>query len=122
VVERFFAQSATSEILRVISTSPTDVQPVFDIIAENAVKVCGAEVATVTRFDGEWVHLAAIYGSSASGTDILRRAFPMHPSAAGGAARAIRDRAIVHIPDVLSDPDYRIQEVALTGARPGCAR
>jgi two-component system NtrC family sensor kinase len=38
----------------------------------------------------------------------------MHPSAAGGAARAIRNRAVVHIPDVLSDPDYRIQEVALT--------
>src|SRR6516165_3915281 len=53
-------QTATSEILRVISRSPTDVQPVFDIIAESAVRLCEGQAATVTRFDGEWIHLGAI--------------------------------------------------------------
>ena len=106
-------QTAMSEILRVISSSPTDLQPVFDIIAESAVKLCDAEVATVTRFDGELVHLGATYGSSVEGIAALQRAFPMPPSAASGAARAIRDRAIVHIPDVTRDADYRIHDAAL---------
>ena len=89
--------NATSEVLDVISRSPTHLQPVFDIIAESAVRLCKAEVATVTRFDGEWVHIDAIHGSSAVGVKALCRTFPMRPGGAGGAARAIRDRAIVHI-------------------------
>src|SRR5712692_5647556 len=67
--------TATSEILRAISSSPTDIQPVFDIIAESAVRLCGAEASTVTRFDGEWVHLVAVYGSSPEGVDAVRRAY-----------------------------------------------
>jgi two-component system, NtrC family, sensor kinase len=108
-------QTATSEILQVISSSPTDLQPVFDIIAESAVKLCGAEAGLVTRFDGEWVEVKAMYGSSSAGTDALRRTFPMRPSGAGAAVRAIRDRAIAHIPDVLDDREYNIQEAAVAG-------
>jgi PAS domain S-box-containing protein len=114
VTEALEQQTATSEILRVISSSPTDLQPVFDIIAESATALCEAEVCTVTRFDGEWVHVGAIFGSSTAGVDALRHTFPMRPSGAGGAARAIRDRAVVHIPDVLADDEYRIQDTALT--------
>ena len=61
-------------------------------------------MVTVTRFDGELIHLGAIRGSSPAGVDALRHTFPMPPSAAGAPARAIRDRAIVHIPDVTTDP------------------
>jgi GAF domain-containing protein/CheY-like chemotaxis protein len=107
-------QTATSDILQVISRSPTHIQPVFDIIAERAVTLCAAEVVTVTRFDGDLVHVGAIRGSSPEGVEALRRTFPMPPSGAGGAARAIRDRAIVHIPDVVSDEEYRIQNTAIT--------
>ena len=60
------AQAATNEILRVISMAATDPQPVLDLIAESATKLCGAEVCTVTRFDGEWVHLDAVFGSNCS--------------------------------------------------------
>jgi signal transduction histidine kinase len=113
LAEALEQKTAASEILRVISQSPTDVQPVFDAIAESAVRLCDAEAATVTRFDGEWVHIGAIYGLSAARSDALRGTFPMRPSGAGGAARAIRDRAIVHIPDVLSDQEYEIQQTAM---------
>jgi GAF domain-containing protein len=113
VTEALEQKTAASEVLRVISQSPTDVQPVFDAIAESAVRLCDAEAATVTRFDGEWVHIGAIYGLSAARSDALRGTFPMRPSGAGGAARAIRDRAIVHIPDVLSDQEYEIQQTAM---------
>jgi GAF domain-containing protein len=113
LAEALEQKAAASEILRVISQSPTDVQPVFDAIAESAVRLCDAEAATVTRFDGEWVHIGAIYGLSAARSDALRGTFPMRPSGAGGAARAIRDRAIVHIPDVVSDQEYEIQQTAM---------
>src|SRR5262245_33138168 len=90
-------QAATAEILRVLSRSPTDLQPVFDIIAQSAVRLCGAQVGVVTRFDGEWVHLGASHGPNAAGIEAARRTYPMRPTGAGGAARAIRDRAVVHI-------------------------
>ena len=108
------AQAATSEILRVISKAASDPQPVFDLIAESATKLCGAEVCTVTRFDGEWVHLDAIFGSNSAGIQALRRAFPMQPSDAGGAARAIHQCAVIQIPDVRTDPHYKIQDAALS--------
>src|SRR5215831_12721941 len=108
------AQAATSEILRVISIAATDPQPVFDLIAESATKLCGGEVCTVTRFDGELVHLDSIFGSNSAGVEALRRTFPMQPSDAGGAARAIHQCAVVQIPDVRVDPYYKIQDAALT--------
>ena len=108
------AQAATNEILRVISTAAMDPQPVFDLIAESATKLCGAEVCTVTRFDGELVHLDAIFGSNSPGVEALRCTFPMQPSDSGGAARAIHQCAVIQIPDVREDPHYKIQEAALT--------
>src|SRR5262249_25765885 len=107
-------QTATSDILGVISRSPTDIQPVFDIIAERAVSLCEAEVVTVTRFAGELLHVGAIRGSSPEGVEALRRTFPMPPSGAGGAARAGRDRAIAPIPDGVSEQEYRTQKPAIT--------
>src|SRR5262245_25310095 len=91
----------------------SDPQPVFDLIAESATKLCGGEVCTVARFDGEWVHLDAIFGSNSAGIEALRRTFPMQPSDAGGAARAIHQCAVIQIPDVRADPHYRIQDAAL---------
>jgi GAF domain-containing protein len=106
-------QTATSEILQVISSSPTDLQPVFDIIAESAAKLCRAEVSVVTRYDGEWVELEAVYGSSSAGTDALRQAYPMRPTGALAAVRAIRDCTIAHIPDVLVGEAHGIPETAV---------
>src|SRR5262249_7419604 len=79
-------QTATSEILRVISSSPTDVQPVFESIARSAKELCEAEFSTVFRFDGKLLHLAAHWGWSLAGVDALRREFPTvpHRSSAGG--------------------------------------
>jgi GAF domain-containing protein len=113
LTEALEQQTATSEILQVISSSPTDLQPVFDIIAESAVKLCGAEVGLVTRFDGELVSIGAVYGTSEAGLDAMRRVYPMPPSAAATGARAVRDCAIAHIPDVLAEEGYSVHEAAL---------
>src|SRR5262245_2654511 len=57
-------QTATSEILRVISQSQTDVQPVFDTIVRNAVRLCSAHIGAVYGFDGQALHLLAHYNFS----------------------------------------------------------
>jgi two-component system, NtrC family, sensor kinase len=77
VTEALGQQTATSEILRVISGSPMDVQPVFEIIAERAMKLCDAEVGVVSRLAGELIQAAAIRSGTPEDTETVRRAFPM---------------------------------------------
>ena len=69
-------QTATTEVLKVISESPTDVQPVFDIIAERAALLTGAPYCLVLRFDGEWLHLASLYGVNPQGRQALSQVWP----------------------------------------------
>jgi GAF domain-containing protein len=102
-------QTATSEILRVISQSQTDVQPVFETMAANALRLCDARFSAIFRFDGELIHLAALHNLNPEGTAAIRDAFPMPPGRSGGAARAILTRSIVHIPDVREDSEYVLQ-------------
>jgi GAF domain-containing protein len=86
VTEALEQQTATSEILRVISGSPTDVQPVFDAVARNAATLCQAQFCHVFRFDGTLLHIAAHYGLSPEGLKALRSRYPAapgHGSAAG---------------------------------------
>ena len=108
LTEALEQQTATSNILRVISQSPTDVQPVFDTIAVAALKLCNASSAVVTRFDGELIRLAALANVSTEGADSLRRRYPRPPGRDTANARAILTRTVVAIPDVLEDVDYEI--------------
>ena len=99
-------QTATSEILRVISQSRTDVQPVFDTIVSAAFKLCEAASANVFTFDGELVHLAAVRNINTEYVEIMRRSYPRPTGRQTGACRAIMTRSVIAIPDVLADADY----------------
>jgi GAF domain-containing protein len=99
-------QTATSEILRVISQSPTDVQPVFDTIVRSAVQLSGARFGALHRFDGERLHLAAHHNLTPEALQALRAAYPMQPSRTHVSGRAVLDRAVAVIEDVLEDADY----------------
>jgi GAF domain-containing protein len=112
LTESLEQQTATSEVLRVISSSPTDVQPVFDTIARKALDLCLAHTSAVYRFDGELVHLVAGHSLSPEGIESLRRVFPMPPGRGAAVARAVLSRAIVYIPDIREDPGFRLQAVA----------
>jgi two-component system, NtrC family, sensor kinase len=113
LTETLEQQTATGEILRVISSSLTDVQPVFDTIAANALTLCGATWSAVVRFDGEMIELASLHNvSDPAGVEALRRAFPRPPSRRGATDRAILTRAIAHIPDVREDPEYQLHALA----------
>src|SRR5262249_8782387 len=105
-------QTATSEILRVISSSPTDPQPVFETIAATALRLCNAKLCTVFKFDGKLIHLVALHQVSTEGAAAYRDAYPAPPGRAGGTHRAILTRRIVHIPDVREDPEYELQALA----------
>jgi signal transduction histidine kinase/putative methionine-R-sulfoxide reductase with GAF domain len=105
-------QTATSGILRVISSSPTDIQPVFDAIAASAVRLCGARIATVFRFDGELIHLIAHHGYTPEALELPRGLFPAPPHAGSVTGRAIMNRAVVHIEDALADGTYPYQDFA----------
>ena len=106
-------QTATSEILGVISRSPTDVQPVFDTIADTAVRLCAGTFATVVRYDGEVVHIEALASSwKREEADAIRRLYPMSPSRGTIASRAVLVRDVVNIPDVQEDAEYAIRDVA----------
>ena len=96
-------QTATSEILRVISSSPTDVQPVFDVIVEQACRLCDAVVANAVRIDGDLMHNMAAFGFTPEAQAVVRRSFPMLPSRATMSGRAILDRAVVASEDASID-------------------
>jgi PAS domain S-box-containing protein len=107
-------QTATSEVLRVISSSPTNVQPVFDAIAESSVRLCGGQFSFVVRFDDKVMDFASCCGLSAEGLEAFRRLLPMPATEDTTSGRAILRRAVVEIPDVQADPAYGVQGLAKT--------
>jgi len=114
VSEALEQQTATSEILRVISSSPTDVQPVFDTIIRSAATLCSATFGNVQRFDGEFMHLVAHYSHSPEWLASMQQLYPRRPDRTQSASRAVLSRGVVHVPDVLEDPEYQ-HDLALTG-------
>ena len=113
-------QTATSEVLKVISRSPNDLQPVFQTIGVRAEKLCGAEVSVIAITDSDQIRLVSIHGMSPEGVEAVRRAFPMNRNEETMTARAIRTSMICHVPDVLSDPLYQNKQVARTSGYRGC--
>jgi two-component system, NtrC family, sensor kinase len=105
VTEALEQQTATSEILGVISSSPTDVQPVFDAIVQSAVKLCDGLFSAVFRFEGERLHWVAHFQFTSAGLEAVQRTYPMPLSRSAVAARAIMERAVVHVPDIEKDPE-----------------
>jgi two-component system, NtrC family, sensor kinase len=110
-------QTASAEILRVISGSPTDVQPTFDAIAASATKLCRATSSGTYRFDGSLIHLVAHNGRTPAEVDAIQRTFPLPPSRGSITARAILTRAVVHVRDIAADSEYTQQSIALSGMR-----
>jgi two-component system, NtrC family, sensor kinase len=97
-------QTATAEVLAVVGSSPTDVQPVFDAIVESARRLLGGFSSGVFRLVGDEIHLAALTSTTPSGDTALRRAFPRPLSHFSTAGEAIRTRTPVVLTDLETDP------------------
>ncbi len=108
-------QTATSDILRVISRSQTDVQPVFDAILDSAVRLLRGYSGLVTRIAGDQIELAALTSTDGAGDAVTRAVFQQSHQSDGPHAQAMRDRAPISIADAQTDP--RVPEAVRTNAR-----
>ncbi len=112
--EALETQTATSDILNVIASSPSDVQPVFDAIAQRACALTEAAYGWVFRYDGELIHVASDWGVNPQGAGAARHAFPMPAGNGSITARAVRDGVVVNVADVLDmeEAEYSVRPVA----------
>src|SRR5262245_55496749 len=120
LTESLEQQTATSDVLRVISSSPADIQPVLETIGERAEKLCDAEISLVSLVDGELIRLASIHGLTEAGVEATRRLYPIRRTDEAITARAIRTRSVCHVADVLSDPQYQYKDHARISGYRGC--
>src|SRR5262249_16934517 len=110
-------QTATSEVLSVISSSPANIQPVLDVIGERAEKLCEAETSVVSIVEGELIRLASIHGVTEAGMEAVGRVYPMRLTDETVRAGAIRTRSVCHVADVLSDPIHPKGAARVSGFR-----
>ena len=99
-------QAATAEILRVISASPADAQPVFDAIARHAQRLFDAPYGSVARYIDGMLHLAAFTTTSAAGDESLRKLFPATVTGQGALGKAVLSGEPAWISDIETDPGY----------------
>jgi GAF domain-containing protein len=110
-------QTATAEILKVISGSPTDTGPVFEVIVRNAADLCGGLFANVFRFDGVMLHFLASSSTKLEMLELLRRQYPMRPNRSQISGRTILEKTVVRMEDALNDPDYDRRHATTGGWR-----
>jgi GAF domain-containing protein len=99
-------QTATSDVLKVISSSPDSLQPVLDVIVETSRHLCGTETSTIFLLKNEKFHIAAASGAMPEYLAFLQANPIAFDQPGSSTARAARDKRTVHIPDIGADPEF----------------
>ncbi|MGZ5261935.1 MAG: GAF domain-containing protein, partial [Burkholderiales bacterium] len=107
-------QTATSEVLNVISRSPNELQPVLDAILQTAGRLCEAEYACFFKLQDGKYHVAASNNAEAAYIKFLSE-HPISPDRTSCVGRAASERRAVHMPDCLADPEYKSHEYQRVG-------
>lgn len=107
-------QTAISEVLNVISRSPSDVQPVLDVIIQTAVRLCGADAGVITRERNGQFFRSGVVGLSPDFVELVKRE-PVELSRGTVTGRALLDGKVVHLLDAAADPDYTFTEAQKLG-------
>jgi two-component system NtrC family sensor kinase len=112
-------QTATSDILKVIASSPSDVQPVFDVIVERAVQLCGGRMGRVYRYDDGMIHMVAGQGLSLPGLSKVQEVFPRPAADDTTAGLVTRSRQANFVTDIETDsvPALSRQMIEALGTR-----
>ena len=107
LTEALEQQTATAEVLQVISSSPGDLEPVFATMLEKAVRICDADFGNIFRYDSDGLlHLIASYNTPSAFADLRRRS-PLRPSAnLDTLSRAVATKTVVHTADLATEPAY----------------
>ncbi len=105
LVEALERQTATSEVLKVISSSPGELEPVFQSMLANAVRVCGAKFGVMSRREGSAFRVLATYGAPPALAEQRRREPLVQPTPGHNLERLVQTMDVVHVPDILADPE-----------------
>lgn len=104
--ERIDHQAATLDVLKAMSASPGDPQPVFDLIVRRARNLCNSMMAGLVEYDGRLAHLRSWHGVTPGTMATYERAFPMTPTRETNVCRAILDKHIAHVRDLDADSGF----------------
>src|SRR4051812_23102678 len=105
-------QTATAEVLKVIASSPSDVQPVFEAVAERTMDLLDCWSVIVISYDGEQLHFGAACGALPETVHALRQMFPQRPGPDTAVGRCILERAVINSADLQADPSPQMREIA----------
>src|SRR5262249_17543723 len=104
LTEALEQQTATSEVLQVISSSPGELEPVFETMLANATRLCGAKFGTLNLYDGEAFHIVAVHNVPSPFAAIRPQPFLPHPRS--GHGEIVRTKRAVQIEDIRAMPPY----------------
>ena len=99
-------QTATSEVLQVISSSPGELTPVFEAMLANAVRICEAKFGTMFLREGDAFRTVALHNAPPAYVELRTRNPVIHPHPSTALSRLVATRQVVHIPDILVDQGY----------------